>query len=514
MQENWSWIGNWSEKRAILSPNKLAIIDNIDKKEYSFQQINERANKVANFLNSVGLQKGDRIGIISKNRIEMIDLFNATGKLGLILVPFNVRLTTNEIKYLLTLVKPKLMLYDETFDTKLQDVSKNLPDITYIPFLNKQTGNFTELIHDFSNEYTKAVVINFDDPHMILFTGGTTGLPKGAILSHKLIFWNSVNTVMSWALHPTDIQPLLFPLYHTGGWNVLLVPFIYNGATTILMGDFNPEETLRVIEQYKCTIIVGVPTIFQMIAESPKYESTNFNSVRIFISGGGACPIAIMEKYWKRNKPFKMGYGLTEVGPNNFYLPEDKIKEKPLSVGFPVLHCDMKIVDDDNKTVGPEIVGELCLRGPHIFTGYWNDEEATHAIFDLDGWVHTGDLAKIDSDGFYYIVDRKKDMYKSGGENVYPVEVEEVLYKHPNVLEVAVFGVKDEKWGEVGVAAITPKIGKQITENDLKEFLIDKIAKFKHPKYYTFYKELPKSAKGTILRREVKQEFLNKMEKK
>ena len=318
---------------------------------------------------------------------------------------------------------------------------------------------------------------------------------------------------MSWALHPTDIQPLLFPLYHTGGWNVLLVPFIHNGATTILMGDFNAEETLRVIEQYKCTIVVGVPTIFQMIAESPKYESTNFNSVRIFISGGGACPIAIMEKYWKRYKPFKMGYGLTEVGPNNFYLPEDKIKEKPLSVGFPVLHCDMKIVDDDNITVGSEIVGELCLRGPHVFSGYWNNEEATHAIFDSDGWVHTGDLAKTDSDGFYYIVDRKKDMYKSGGENVYPVEVEEVLYKHPNVLEAAVFGVKDEKWGEVGVAAIAPKKGKQVTEHDLKEFLIDKLAKFKHPKYYIFYTELPKSAKGTILRREVKQEFVKKVEK-
>ena len=285
------------------------------------------------------------------------------------------------------------------------------------------------------------------------------------------------------------------------------------GGTTILMGDFNPEESLRVIEQHKCTIVVAVPTIFQMMAESPNFQKINFDTVRIFISGGGSCPLAIMEKYWNRGKLLKMGYGLTEVGPNNFYLPEDRIKEKSLSVGFPVIHCDMKIIDDDNNTVGPDIVGDLCLRGPHIFSGYWVYEEETIKTIVKDGWVHTGDLAKTDREGFYYIVDRKKDMYKSGGENVYPVEVEEIIYKHPNVLEVAVFGVKDEKWGEVGAAAISPKKGKTITEAELKEFLNDKLARFKHPKYYIFSDELPKSAKGTILRREVKEKFL-KNEKK
>ena len=218
--------------------------------------------------------------------------------------------------------------------------------------------------------------------------------------------------------------------------------------------------------------------------------------------------MAIMEKYWKRNKPFKMGYGLTEVGPNNFYLPEEFIRDKPLSVGFPVIHCDMKIVDDDNNIVAPDVVGELCLRGPHVFSGYWENEEATKSTIDSDGWVHTGDLARKDPEGFYYIVDRKKDMYKSGGENIYPVEVEEVLYRYPDILEVAVFGVNDEKWGETGVAAIAPKLGKRISEKDLNEFLNDKLARFKHPRHYIFYKELPKSAKGTILRRKVKDDFL------
>ena len=511
MAENWSWVGNWSEKRAIISPKKIAIIDNIEKKEYSYLELDKRANKLANYLLSIGLQKGDRVGVISKNRIEMVDLFNATGKTGIILVPFNVRLTTSEIKYLISLIKPKIMVFDETFRSKLSDIKNSNQNIVFTPFEQSQEGNLTSLMNKFEEKYDKKVNIDFNDPHLILFTGGTTGLPKGAILSHKLIFWNSVNTITTWGLHPTDIQPLLFPLFHTGGWNVLLVPFYHLGATTVLMGDFNPDETLRVIEFYKCTVVVGVPTIFQMVSESGKFNSTNFDSIRTIISGGGACPVAIMEKYWKRDKILKMGYGLTEVGPNNFYLPEVSVKEKPLSVGFPVMHCDMKIVDDNNNPVGPNIVGELCLRGPHVFAGYWDNEKATRAMIDQDGWAHTGDLAKTDDDGYYYIVDRKKDMYKSGGENVFPVEVEEVLYKHPNVLEVAVFGVKDEKWGEVGAAAIAPKKGKTVTENDLKEFLIDKIAKFKHPKYYIFYEELPKSAKGTILRREVKEEFIKKL---
>lgn len=508
MNDDWNWVGNWAEKRAILSPKKIAIIDNTTKSSYTFLELNLRANMVANFLLSKGIKQGDRIGVFSKNRIEIVDLFNATAKIGAILVPFNVRLSTLEVNYLLKLTKPKLVIHDQTLDAKILDIKHELPELLFFSFEEKENNNFTNLVKKFDKQFQRKVKVSFDDPHLILFTGGTTGLPKGAVLSHRLIFWNSVNTITSWELHPDDVQPLVFPLYHTGGWNVLLVPFYHIGATTILMGDFDPDETLKVIEKNKCTIVVAVPTIYQMMSESSIYQKTNFDSVRIFISGGGACPIAIMEKYWKRNKDFKMGYGLTEVGPNNFYLPEDRIKEKPLSVGFPVMHCDMKIIDDDNNPVEPEIVGELCLRGPHIFSGYWENEDATNATIDTEGWVHTGDLAKTDSEGFYYIVDRKKDMYKSGGENVYPVEVEDVLYKYPDVLEVAVFGVQDEKWGEVGAAAIAPKKGKVITENNLKEFLNDKLARFKHPKYYIFYDELPKSAKGTILRREVKNKFL------
>ena len=507
MVENYSWVGNWSSKRALLSPSRTAVFDNTTRISYSFLDMDHNANKLANYLESINISKGDRVGVFTKNRIENIDLFNATGKTGAILVPFNVRLSTPEIIALISLTKPKILFYDSSLKAKIPDVEKAHPDMQLFFLDDKENKDYQSRISTFSNQFTRKCEINFDDPHIILFTGGTTGLPKGAILSHKLIFWNSVNTITSWGLRPDDIQPLLFPLYHTGGWNVLFIPFYHIGAQTILMGDFDPHETLHVISKHNCSVVIGVPTIYQMVSESDIFKTATFDSVRVFISGGAACPLAIMEKYWGKNKPFKMGYGLTEVGPNNFYLPEDKIKEKPLSVGFPVFHCDMKIVDDEGKIVAVNEVGELCLKGPHRFSGYWNNEEETKRTIDSDGWVHTGDLAKQDEEGFYYIVDRKKDMFISGGENVFPVEVEEVIYKHPNVLEVAVFGVTDEKWGEVGVAAIAPKQNLTVSEQEIKNFLQDKLARFKQPKYYVFYKELPKSAAGKILRREVKKEF-------
>ncbi|MGV9170322.1 MAG: AMP-binding protein, partial [Promethearchaeia archaeon] len=248
------------------------------------------------------------------------------------------------------------------------------------------------------------------------------------------------------------------------------------------------------------------PTMFQIMTQHEKFKKTDFSSVRVFISGGAPCPVAIMENYWEKGKPFKMGYGLTEVGPNNFYLPIPEIKKRPSSVGFPVLHCDMKIVDEDGKEVLQGEVGELLLKGPHIFSGYWDEPEETKKTIEPEGWVHTGDLCRRDNEGFCYIVGRKKDMFISGGENVYPTEIEEVLYKHPAVMEAAVIGVPHEKWGEVGKAFIMPKSNKSTTEEEIREYLDGKLARYKIPKHYEIRKDLPLSAAGKILKRELEEE--------
>jgi len=505
---DFSWIGDWSGRRAILTPNQEAIVDFIEKKRYTYNELNVRAKQLAQVLLNKGITKGDRIAMLSTNRIECIDLFLATGKIGAILVPFNIRLSVQELEYLIKKTKPSLLFYDPGLESLTNDIKvTNLIDENIVmgnkPIQNDPASQI--LMNDVSESIFKKPAIKFEDPHLILFTGGTTGLPKGAVLSHRMIYWNSVNTILSWSLNSDDVQPLLFPLFHTGGWNVLLVPFYHLGAKTILMGEFNPEETLKVIEQEKCTIVIGVPTMFHVIANSPKFNSTNLKSVKTFISGGAPCPVAIMEKYWAKNQPFKMGYGLTEVGPNNFYLPENRIKEKPTSVGLPVFYCDMKIIETQtNKRVKQGNVGELLLKGPHIFSGYWDEPDETKKTIESDGWVHTGDLAMQDEEGYFYIVGRRKEMYISGGENIYPVEIEELLFKHPAVDLAAVIGVPDEKWGEVGKAFITLKPGKNTSKEEVRNYLIERLAKYKVPKYIEIRDDLPTSATGKILKRELK----------
>ena len=504
--KDWSWIGDWTGRRALLTPKREAIVDNIQNKRYTFEEMDKRANQVARLLLDSGVQKGDRVGIYSKNRFDFLDILFACGKIGAILTPFNIRLTTPETEYLLKKTNPSIVFYDPNLGIQFGKIRPLLEKQHVVVMGNKMFDtdpDIHSLVTRNSSSAVERPAITMDDPFLIVFTGGTTGLPKGAVLSHRLVFWNSVNTIVSWGLRPDDIQPLLFPLFHTGGINVLLIPFYHLGALSIIMGDFDPEETLRVVESERCTIVIGVPTVFNMISQSSNFKKTNFEHVRLFISGGAPCPVAIMEKYWEKGKILKMGYGLTEVGPNNFYLPDDAVKERPTSVGFPAFHCDMKIVDDDNVTLSDEEVGELMLRGPHTFSGYWEEPEESAKVIESDGWVHTGDLVMRDSDGFYYIVGRKKDMFISGGENVFPSEIEDVLYKHPAILEAAVIGVPHEKWGEVGKVFIVLKDGESLAEDEIRQYMDDKLASYKIPKHYEFREDLPKSAAGKILKREL-----------
>ncbi len=504
--KDWSWIGDWTGRRALLTPNREAIVDNIQKKRYTFKDMDKRANQVARLLLDSGVRKGNRVAVYSKNRFDFLDLLFACGKIGAILTPFNIRLTKPEVEHLIKKTQPSIVFYDPDMGTQFDELRSYLGNQDIVVMGDEAFDSDPSIYSLMTKKSSRAVerpALTLDDPYLIVFTGGTTGLPKGAILSHGLVFWNSVNTIVSWGLRPDDIQPLLFPLFHTGGINVLLVPFYHLGAKSIVMGDFDVDATLNVIEEEKCSIVIAVPTMFNMMSESTNFAKTNFDSVRVFISGGAPCPVAIMEKYWERGKILKMGYGLTEVGPNNFYLPESEVKRKPSSVGFPVFHCDMRVVDDHGNDVPAGDHGELLLRGPHIFSGYWDEPEETAKTLEPDGWVHTGDLVMKDEEGFYFITGRKKDMFISGGENIYPTEIEELLYKHPSVLEAAVVGVPHEKWGEVGKAVIVLKPGKSLSEEQILEYLDGKLARYKIPKQYEFRDELPKSAAGKILKRDL-----------
>ena len=508
--EDWQWIGDWLGRRAALTPNHKALLDVSTNQRFTYAELNIRGNRLANHLSKEGVQKGDRVAFMLNNRVECIDAFAACGKLGAILVPLNVRLASIEHQEYISNVTPKILIYERAFEDIIKEIRPNTPSITHLLTVDKtslsDTQSYTKILKKQSAESPPKPMIRFEDPFFILPTGGTTGFPKGAILSHRHIFWNSVNTIINWGLHPSDVSPVIFPLFHTGGWNVLLIPLFHVGARILLWQKFDAVDTLRRIEEECCTIIIGVPTMYHLMINTPEFSTTNFDSVRFWLSGGAPCPVSIMEAFWERGQEFAMGYGLTEVGPNNFYMPPGASKHKPTAVGLPFFHNEIRIVTDDLTDVSQGDVGELLLRGPHAFSGYWNNPQATQDVIEPDGWIHTGDLVRQDEDGFIYIAGRKKSMYISGGENVFPIEIERVLDEHPAVDKTAVVGIPDDKWGEVGCAFIVLKKGKKVRKEELLDFMRLKLARYKVPKNLLFVPELPQTSAGKIDKRKLEKQ--------
>lgn len=504
--EDWQWIGDWLGRRASLTPNQEALLEPSTEHRYNYQELNQRGNQLANFLSlECNIKKGDRVAFLLNNRIECIDAFAACGKLGAILVPLNVRLTPIEHHEYLSNVTPKVLIFEGAFDDTIKELQPKTPSISHYLVVDKTSVSQAQPYRSSLTKQPKTSPpnpsIQFEDPFFILPTGGTTGLPKGAILSHRHIFWNAVNTIISWGLSPTDVCPVIFPLFHTGGWNVLLIPLFHVGARVILWNKFDPVDTLKRIEVEGCTIVIGVPTMFHMMINTAEFTKTDFSSVRFWLSGGAPCPVSIMEAFWERGQEFAMGYGLTEVGPNNFYMPPGASKNKPTAIGLPFFHNEVRIVDEDQEDVPIGDVGELLLRGPHAFSGYWNNPQATQDTIEPDGWVHTGDLARQDKEGYVYITGRKKDVFQSGGENVFPIEIERILDEHPLVDQAAVVAIPDEKWGEVGCAFIVLEKGKKVTKTELLDFMRSKLARYKVPKVLVFVSELPLTSTGKVDKR-------------
>jgi len=498
---DWRWIGDWIGRRAALTPTREALLDATTKTRYTYADLDRRGNQLAHLLHKkLGIEKGNRVAFLLNNRVECLDAFAACGKLGAILVPLNIRLSVPEHREYLASTTPKVLLFEDAFRENVQQLRPQLPstkhylqvDGTPLP----RAQMYTDAIAQQSVTPPPRPHIEFEEPAMILPTGGTTGLPKGAILSHRLLFWNAVNTIVTWGIGPTDICPIVFPLFHTGGWNVLLIPLIHVGGRFIFWRRFDPQDTLRHIQQERCTLIIAVPAMYHMMMTTPEFATTDFRSVRFWLSGGGYCPEPILQAFFKRGQELAMGYGLTEVGPNNFYMPPGASKRKPAAVGLPFFHNEVRIVDDKSHDVRQGEVGELLLRGPHAFSGYWNNPKATQETITPDGWVHTGDLARQDEDGFYYIAGRKKELFKSGGENVFPQEIERVLAEHPAVDQIAVVSMPDDKWGEVGCAFVVLKSGKKVIEEALLEFLRTKLARYKVPKKVVFLSALPLTSAG------------------
>ena len=490
---------DWLAKWACYTPDKLFLRDHASASKWTYGQFNTAAEYLAFHLtNQHDLQKGDRLAIYSQNRMEFFLLYFAALKLGVITVPLNFRLTSAELDMLMADAEPKLIVFETEYVTNLDKLT-NLPEgcakisiDTLTPFLTAFDVPFSESLPD--------PELSENDLVMILYTSCTTGLPKGAMISHKMLFWNSINTNLRLDLNSADHTQAYSPLFHTGGWNVLFTPFLHTGASHTILEKFDPALILELIEKEKATILFGVPTMLKMMADSPRFAKTDLSGLRYAIVGGAPMPIPLIETWHARGVPIRQGYGLTEVGPNCFSLNQADAIRKQGSIGFPNFYIDAKVMKSPIVECGPEEVGELWLRSPVVTPGYWRKPGETSAAI-TDGWFHTGDMVRKDADGYFYVVDRKKNMFISGGENVYPAEIEAILIQHPDIDEVAVIGIPDQKWGEVGKVFVVSGIDMDLAT--LQEFCREKLAKYKIPKAMALLDRLPLNEAGKINRKKL-----------
>lgn len=499
-------LGEWLARRELLTPDKIGLIESESGTRLTYRDLNLRARALAAQLaRHYQIRQGERVAILALNAPEYLDAFFACALLGAVLVPLNWRLALPELITILRDCEPKLLLHDTSHAqraSEIADIFHTSGELALLAF-----ADFPGAARELAALAEPFMSADGEEPAVILYTSGTTGVPKGAMLSHRMITWNAINTQISWGLRETDITPTFAPFFHAGGLNVLTTPLYHLGGTVVLLRSSDPQAILHVIEREHCTIVFAVPTVFQGMMEHSAFARTDFSSLRFCVTGGSSCPIPVIQGYAARGLEFRQGYGLTEVGVNCFSLaPEDALR-KAGSVGRPIFHSRARIVDSEERDVAPGAVGELILAGPHVCSGYWRRPEATAEV-NRGGWWHTGDLVRCDSEGYYYIVGRKKDLYISGGENIYPAEVEAVIVTHPGVLEVAIIPQPDPRWGEVGLAIVVPREPGSLSSKDIFDYCAGKLARYKIPRAVRFVEALPRNAMGKVMKAELAKQYI------
>ncbi len=508
------YIGDYLGRRNIYSPDKLAIIDagKTPELRLTYREWNTRVNRLANFFKSQGVGKGDRVAILARDGVEHLDSLFACAKLGAIHTALNWRLHWRETLTILEDTTPKALIYSDDFRDAVTDLQSATRNTQYAirSYLHLEGNGVPDsLSYEPTLQASPADPVTCENLEMediacLLFTGGTTGNPKGAQVSHRQICWNVLNTVIH-DLHHDDIYLCVFPLFHAGGLFAYVSSQIVFGNTTILTRQFDPAQVLSLIEREKVTVFAAVPTMYQILTQAPNWDTADLSSLRFCTSGGAPLPVPLVEKYTaEKGIRFKQGFGMTEFGPGLFALPPEDAIRKAGSIGRPNFFVDVRVVDENNQPLGPHQPGELLLKGPSGASGYWHHDAS---VLDDEGWFHTGDIVEYDDEWYFYVRDRKKDMFISGGENVYPVEIENVLYKHPAVHMCAVVGIPDERWGEVGVACIVLKPGATTTDEDLLEHMKNHLARYKVPRNIAIVDALPLSGMGKILKRELREKF-------
>jgi fatty-acyl-CoA synthase len=479
-------IGSWTARRARMSPDRVAVVHGDD--TLTYRDLHERATRVAHVLSGLGVSGGDRVAYLGPNEPAFLETLFGTGIVGGIFVPLNTRLAAPELAYILADSGTSVLVYAPSHAEHAEALRDSVPHVldraTYERLL---AGAPATPIDE---------AVDQDDVAMIMYTSGTTGRPKGAALSHANIHWNSMNVLIDVDIAGDEVTLVNAPMFHVAALNQTVLPTLLKGGTVVL-DSFDPVRTLASIAKHRVTYLFGVPAMFQAIAATPEWEAADLSSVRTMICGGAPVPEKVITTYQERGLVFLQGYGLTESAPSGLFLRAGD-SNRVGSAGTPCFFTDVRIVDQDGNDTRPGEPGEVILHGPNVMVGYWDKPDATAAVLSADGWLRTGDVAIADEDGFLYIRDRIKDVIISGGENIYPAEVEDVLHQHPAVRDCAVIGVQDEKWGEVGRAIVVRRT--PVSTEDLLAFLDGRIARYKIPKSVVFADTLPRTASGKLLK--------------
>ncbi|MFJ8065373.1 o-succinylbenzoate--CoA ligase [Psychrobacillus sp. NPDC096426] len=493
-------ISHWIDQRASITPERKALID--EHRDLTYFEMSKLVDHFAGLLQSTySIKKGDRVGLLSKNSMEYIITLFAVAKLNAIVVPLNTRLSVDELKF---------QLIDSGLQTLIVDRDHHSIGKELLQSIHFQNLLAFDSLHQAESESFVFTEIDPAAPYIICYTSGTTGRPKGAVLTQENMFWNAVNNIFSLDITSKDTIITLLPLFHIGGIGLFTLPVLLAGGTVVVPDRFEPELALKYIEKYTVTIVMGVPTIHDALRKSPIFETTNLASVRFFYNGGAPCPEELIRWYLQKGIRFGQGYGLTETSPTVCLLSEEDYERKAGSIGKPVMFTQIRVVNDEGKEVVPGEIGELLIKGPNVMKEYWNLPKETDKSIQ-NGWFATGDVVRQDDEGFVYVAGRKKEMIISGGENIYPLEVEKVIYDIPEVEEVAVIGVSHDKWGETPIAFVSLKGEVVLTEDDLKQHCALKLARYKVPSVFKFVSALPKNATGKIDKATLKKYYVGEV---
>ncbi|GAA2029338.1 long-chain fatty acid--CoA ligase [Yaniella flava] len=503
-------LGDWIHRREVKSAGRMAITAGT--LELTYEQFSERINRLANAMSERGVQRGDRVAFLGENSVEFLETLFALGSIGAVFVPLNTRLAGPEVAFHLDDAGAKILVASHTMEPLVAagvaetDVERVIvvDDGSRVP---AEDGRLTLPVEQYGDVLEGAsatrpqVNVGIDDLAIILYTSGTTGNPKGAMLSHANMTWNALNVISDMDISNHEVALMISPMFHVAALGMGVLPTFLKGGHLILEPRFEPGRALQLIEQHKATYISGVPTTYQMLAEHPDWETTDISSLHNLTCGGSAVPLRILETYEDRGLSFTMGYGMTETAPGATTLPARYSREKMGSAGLPQMHTHIRVADFDGNELPPNEVGEVQIQGPNVISGYWERPEANESSFITDDggtWFRSGDMGYMDDDGFLFISDRLKDMIISGGENIYPAQIEQELAQMESIASVAVFGVANEKWGEVPRAAVVVREGHELTEEDVLSYLDGKLARYKIPKSVVFVDDMPRTASGKV----------------